>query len=306
MFPEWGRFMTVVKLNRGLKTSNYDQLYAYLKQHEAHANENKMILERYNQHAIDPLAFAPTTHTMFMENLSSTDPIYDKAGPSYDLDILSEVQDHDNYIDSVGEYLEVHEMQNNVKQKYIVDSDVEYDGDSNIILYEQYVKENIVQVVQKDTLEIAKITRKNMLEKMKSPLWIKEFDKTCKKRITPRGLTKGERDFEQTNECYLTEVIPFFQMLKKHFKGIETAFVKEVKEMKEIFEQMEAEVEQNAVDKRSGSESRPLMLNKENYVPWSSRLLRYAKSRPNGKLIHNSILNGPYVRRMIAEPGDAE
>nr|GEY98789.1 hypothetical protein [Tanacetum cinerariifolium] len=44
-----------------------------------------------------------------------------------------------------------------------------------------------------------------------------------------------------------------------------------------------------------GSESRPPMLNKENYVPWSSRPLRYAKSRPNGKLIHNSILNGPYI-----------
>ncbi|GJY20156.1 hypothetical protein Tco_0392722 [Tanacetum coccineum] len=50
-------FMTIVKLNRGLKTSNYDQLYACLKQHEAHANENKMMLERYNQHAIDPRAF---------------------------------------------------------------------------------------------------------------------------------------------------------------------------------------------------------------------------------------------------------
>nr|GFA37741.1 hypothetical protein [Tanacetum cinerariifolium] len=54
----------------------------------------------------------------------------------------------------------------------------------------------------------------------------------------------------------------------------------------------------------AGSESRPPMLNKENYVPWSSRFLRYAKSRPNGKLIHNSIINGPYVRRMIPEPGD--
>nr|GEX58515.1 hypothetical protein [Tanacetum cinerariifolium] len=52
----------------------------------------------------------------------------------------------------------------------------------------------------------------------------------------------------------------------------------------------------------AGSESRPPMLNKENYVPWSSRLLRYAKSRPNGKLIYNSILNGPYVRKMIPEP----
>nr|GFA13788.1 ribonuclease H-like domain-containing protein [Tanacetum cinerariifolium] len=55
----------------------------------------------------------------------------------------------------------------------------------------------------------------------------------------------------------------------------------------------------------AGSESRPPMLNKENYVPWSSLLLRYAKSRPNGKLIHNSIINGPYVRRMIPEPGES-
>ncbi|GJX23542.1 retrovirus-related pol polyprotein from transposon TNT 1-94 [Tanacetum coccineum] len=37
------RFVTAVKLNRGLKDSNYDQLYAYLKQHEAYANENKMM-----------------------------------------------------------------------------------------------------------------------------------------------------------------------------------------------------------------------------------------------------------------------
>nr|GEY87880.1 hypothetical protein [Tanacetum cinerariifolium] len=55
----------------------------------------------------------------------------------------------------------------------------------------------------------------------------------------------------------------------------------------------------------AGSEIRPPMLNKENYVPWSYRLLWYAKSRPNGKLIHNSILNGPYVRKMIPELGDA-
>ncbi|GJZ40625.1 hypothetical protein Tco_0587511 [Tanacetum coccineum] len=56
----------------------------------------------------------------------------------------------------------------------------------------------------------------------------------------------------------------------------------------------------------AGSENLPPMLNKENYVPWLSRLLRYAKSRPNGKLIYNSIMNGPYVRRMIPEPGDAD
>ncbi|GJW45189.1 retrovirus-related pol polyprotein from transposon TNT 1-94 [Tanacetum coccineum] len=54
----------------------------------------------------------------------------------------------------------------------------------------------------------------------------------------------------------------------------------------------------------AGFKNRPPMLNKENYVPWSSRLLCYAKSRPNGKLIYNSIMNGPYVIRMIPEPGD--
>ncbi|GJU72421.1 hypothetical protein Tco_1263826 [Tanacetum coccineum] len=45
------------------------------------------------------------------------------------------------------------------------------------------------------------------------------------------------------------------------------------------------------------------MVNKDNYVPWSSRLLCYEKSKPNGKLIYKSIMNGPYVRGMIPEPG---
>nr|GEW36584.1 zinc finger BED domain-containing protein RICESLEEPER 2 [Tanacetum cinerariifolium] len=49
MLPEWGRYVTAMKLNRGLRDSNYDQLYAYLKQHETHAKENKMMLERFSQ-----------------------------------------------------------------------------------------------------------------------------------------------------------------------------------------------------------------------------------------------------------------
>nr|GEX75498.1 retrovirus-related Pol polyprotein from transposon TNT 1-94 [Tanacetum cinerariifolium] len=56
MLPEWGRFVTTVKLNRGLRDSNYDQLYAYLKQHETHEKENKMMLERFSQPIVDPLA----------------------------------------------------------------------------------------------------------------------------------------------------------------------------------------------------------------------------------------------------------
>nr|GEY84038.1 hypothetical protein [Tanacetum cinerariifolium] len=42
-------------------------------------------------------------------------------------------------------------------------------------------------------------------------------------------------------------------------------------------------------------ENHPPTLNKDNYVPWYNRLLHYAKSKPNGKLLVNSIKNGPYT-----------
>ncbi|GJW84213.1 retrovirus-related pol polyprotein from transposon TNT 1-94 [Tanacetum coccineum] len=77
-----------------------------------------------------------------------------------------------------------------------------------------------------------------------------DFEKTCNKRITPTGLTEGERGFEQTKACYLTEVIPFFKTLKEHFEGIQKALTKEVKEMKEIFEELEAEVDQHVIDRK--------------------------------------------------------
>nr|GEZ94735.1 hypothetical protein [Tanacetum cinerariifolium] len=206
MLPEWGRFITMVKLNRGLRDSNYDQLYAYLKQHEAHANENRMMVDRIEvwgtmhgvqvqlvmrelrtelemqiqvkqgrqDNAVDedvdePLsqdlavnvvnvfqvddcnAFdyvvdeAPTAHTMFMVNLISADPVFDEASPSYDLDILSEVPDHEIYQDAVCEHHKVHEMHDNVQPHYVVDSHTDHANDSNMIPYDQYVKDNAVQ-----------------------------------------------------------------------------------------------------------------------------------------------------------------
>nr|GFA00950.1 Gag-Pol polyprotein [Tanacetum cinerariifolium] len=47
----------------------------------------------------------------------------------------------------------------------------------------------------------------------------------------------------------------------------------------------------------AGFENRSPMLNKDNYVPWSSRIIRYARSRPNGKMIVDSIKNGPYEKK---------
>ncbi|GJT00014.1 hypothetical protein Tco_0821183 [Tanacetum coccineum] len=74
MLPEWGRFVTAVKLNKGLKDSNFDQLYAYLKQHEAHANENKMMLERLTQQTVDPLALMSNVSPQHYHSQSSTIP----------------------------------------------------------------------------------------------------------------------------------------------------------------------------------------------------------------------------------------
>nr|GEV79931.1 hypothetical protein [Tanacetum cinerariifolium] len=245
----YGRFVTAVKLNRGLRDSNYDQLYAYLKQHETHAKENKMMLERFSQHTVDPLAlmsnvshpqhylpssstststYVPphltdnahldsiqdgrvvvqnvqgrqnrgqgmnlrgggaagyggvhnrvgnanpdkmllmqaqengvaldaeqllflagghdnaidddvdeqpvqdlvlTEQTMFMANLSSTDPVTDEARPSYDSNILSEVQDHDHYQDVIYAHHEEHAMHDNVQLNHIVDSHADYTSD---------------------------------------------------------------------------------------------------------------------------------------------------------------------------------
>ncbi|GJV87004.1 hypothetical protein Tco_1530942 [Tanacetum coccineum] len=90
---------------------------------------------------------APTAQTMFMANLSSTDPVYDEAGPSYDSDILSEVYDHDHYQDAVCEHHEEHEMHDDVQPTYVVDSHANYTSDSNMIPYDQYVKDNAVLVV---------------------------------------------------------------------------------------------------------------------------------------------------------------
>ncbi|GJR73905.1 hypothetical protein Tco_0086270 [Tanacetum coccineum] len=456
MFPEWGRFVTAVKLNRGLKESNHDQLYAYLKQHELHTNENKMLMERLNQHTHDPLALVSNVspylypssssvppqpsyippgrqnrvqgnnargaaatgnggaqyragnanvgqgkpikcyncngirhiarnciqpkrpqnsdyfkekmllmqaqengvdldeeqllflaggqintfddETMFMANLFSADPVYDEAGPSYDSDTFSEVQDHDNCLDNMNESHEEHEIHNDVQPNDVVESDTEYTSNSNIIsvaigyknpfylskakqlqpaLYNghEIVKTNHAHALvhdSEDTLEIAGTTRKQMIEKMKDPKCVKkkvkiaphdyfdsvsshytckagpqsppnkksstskylfsgttflEFDKTYKKRITPTGITEGERGFEQTKTCYLTEVIPFFKIIKEHFEGIQKALINEIKEMKEVFDQMEAEVDQNAFDKKCDEiERKNLLIENENLI----------------------------------------
>ncbi|GJX54494.1 retrovirus-related pol polyprotein from transposon TNT 1-94 [Tanacetum coccineum] len=507
---------------------------------------------------------APTAQTLFMANLSSADPVYDEAGPSYDSDVLSEVQAHDHYQDAVCDHHEEHEMHDDVRPNHVVDSHADYTSDSNMTSYDQYVKDNAVPVVQnnasmvpndayvmidndlhdsdvrsvshtprntvannllnaelatykeqvelyerrarfeltereqkideqlrivicdrnikeenlkkelhsiklqlastiqhnklmvdevtslkkdfnqkenkfleefldlkalkdkvedklfkqgqsiqtvhmmckprsfydevnkvaigyknplclhrarqvqpalysghvivtpnhapavvrdcEETLELSEISRKKMHDKMKAKACVdnkvnftppnyskenflatfspqkqltpeqlfwsqdivkmkaealkeqntrpikaltvyppntpatlvprvlptksqvkiniftlrqlfSEFDKTCKKRITPTGITEGERGFEQTKTCYLTEVIPFFKTLQEHFEGIQKALTKEVKEMSDAFDELEAELDQSIVDRKHDAiERKNLLLEHDNII----------------------------------------
>ncbi|GKB40366.1 retrovirus-related pol polyprotein from transposon TNT 1-94 [Tanacetum coccineum] len=94
-----------------------------------------------------------------------------------------------------------------------------------------------------------------------------DFGKTCKKRITPTGITEEEKGFEQTKWCYLTEVIPFFNLLKEHFNSVQKLLVTEVRAMKAVFENMEAEVDQNAVDKKCGEiKLKNILITNENLI----------------------------------------
>ena len=85
----------------------------------------------------------PSAQTMFMANLSSTSPVYDEAGPSYDSDVISEVQDTNVWLDNAVEYRAIHEMQNDVQTQGVVVSDTGHTSDSNVISYEQYVKDSL-------------------------------------------------------------------------------------------------------------------------------------------------------------------
>ncbi|GJY35270.1 hypothetical protein Tco_0420648 [Tanacetum coccineum] len=60
MSPKWDRFVTAVKLNKGLKETNHEQLYAYLKQHEKHAAQDRLIIKRITPTTNDQLAFVST------------------------------------------------------------------------------------------------------------------------------------------------------------------------------------------------------------------------------------------------------
>ncbi|GJX58076.1 hypothetical protein Tco_0289466 [Tanacetum coccineum] len=383
MLPEWGRFVTAVKLNKGLKDSNFDQLYAYLKQHEAHANENKMMLERLTQQTVDPLALMSNVSPQHYHSQSSTNPptTYHQPQsadtPQSDLglsptDNLIEnltntlallTQSYKTFLPQTNNQLRTSSNPRNqatIQDGRVVVQNVQgrqnrgqgnnargagavgYEGAHNRVgnanpgqvrqvktmllmnmLMKQPVQDlalkvdNVFHAEERDvdlhttettdpeqifwSQDIVKMKAEALKEQNTRPInaltvyppntpatlvprvlptksqvkyniftlrqLFSKFKKICKKRITPTEITEGERGFEQTKTCYLTEVIPFFKTLQEHFEGIQKALTKEVKEMSDAFDELEAELDQSIVDRKHDEiERKNLLIEHDNII----------------------------------------
>ncbi|GJV54534.1 hypothetical protein Tco_1455539 [Tanacetum coccineum] len=139
---------------------------------------------------------APTAQTLFMANLSSADRVYDEAGPSYDSDVLSEVQNHDHYQDAVCDLLTTRDARSMYKPNHVIMDCNESDVPSCLSYYTQpwltrnplclhrarqdqpalysghvIVAPNHALAIVRDceeTLEQAEFSRKRMHDKMKA------------------------------------------------------------------------------------------------------------------------------------------
>nr|GEW52103.1 integrase, catalytic region, zinc finger, CCHC-type, peptidase aspartic, catalytic [Tanacetum cinerariifolium] len=170
--PEWSKFVTNVKLVRDLHTTNIDQLYAYLGQHEFHANEDdswfkdKVLLVQAQANGqilheeelaflADPrIAEAQATKTVITHNatyqvddLDAYDSYCDKINTAkvalmanlfhYGSGDLAKVHNHDNVNHNVINQ-DVQAMPCSEQSNIMNHLETEITSDSNIISYSQY------------------------------------------------------------------------------------------------------------------------------------------------------------------------
>nr|GEV99827.1 retrovirus-related Pol polyprotein from transposon TNT 1-94 [Tanacetum cinerariifolium] len=160
---------------------------------------------------------APTALTMFMANLSSADPVTVEAGPSYDSDILSEPAIYNG-----------HEIINDTHAPAIVHN-------------------------TEDTLEIAKITRKKMNDKMKDLECVTRKLKSealKEKTMVSRPIKALTVYSPNTPATLVPRVLPTKSQ----------ALTNKIKEIKDVFEELEAEVAQYVVDRKHDAIERKNLL----------------------------------------------
>nr|GEU33059.1 copia protein [Tanacetum cinerariifolium] len=144
---------------------------------------------------------APMVQTMFMANLSSVDPVNDEAVPLYDSDILFEVQDHDHYQDAVCAHHEEHAMHDNVQLNHVVDSHADYTSNSNMIPYDQYVKDNALPVVHSNVSSVSNDVYMMIYNDMYEP-HAQSVSKTSPNIVVKDSLTAELATYKEQVELY--------------------------------------------------------------------------------------------------------
>ncbi|GJV57839.1 hypothetical protein Tco_1458844 [Tanacetum coccineum] len=162
----------------------------------------------------------------------------------YDSDILSEVPHYDTYHDS--------DMLNSNIQKLgyienIISNNESYDeltSNRNVMPYTDYM-----------------LTIGND-EDNYVPLPIQKNDMMLRITLSPREIGSWEQS--DIRGAFKKDVIPFSENLKETLKLFEKGFITEVKEMKDIFKQMEDEVDQCSVAKKCFEiEKKQLLINND-------------------------------------------
>nr|GEU61118.1 retrovirus-related Pol polyprotein from transposon TNT 1-94 [Tanacetum cinerariifolium]GEV14526.1 retrovirus-related Pol polyprotein from transposon TNT 1-94 [Tanacetum cinerariifolium] len=192
---------------------------------------------------------APTAQTMFMANLSSADPVYDKAGPSYDLDIQSKVHDHDHYHDAICDHHEEHEMHDNVQSNvssvlndaYMMIYNDMYEPDA------QSVSKTLWNTVVDNSLTTELATYKEQVERYER--WARfELAERAQKINEQLRVVITDRNFkEETFKKELHSVKLQLASTINHNKLI----VEEVTSLKKILKQKENEYLEDFLDMKS-------------------------------------------------------
>nr|GEW66034.1 integrase, catalytic region, zinc finger, CCHC-type, peptidase aspartic, catalytic [Tanacetum cinerariifolium] len=96
--PEWSKFVTDVKLVKDLYTTYFDQLHAYIEQHELHVNEGRLLRE-HNQ---DPFAFVDLdTYDIDCDDISNAKAVPMANFSNYGSDVISEVPYFETYLNDM-------------------------------------------------------------------------------------------------------------------------------------------------------------------------------------------------------------
>ncbi|GJS09805.1 hypothetical protein Tco_0366601 [Tanacetum coccineum] len=210
----------------------------------AQAQETRVVLDEEKQDFLadsleetdDYCDNEATSNAIFMANLSPVSSLNDDTvAPRYDSEALFEEPHYETYHDSDM-------LNSNIQElgyiENIVSTNESYDalkGNSDVIFYTDYML-----TIGDDADNYVLPPRRTMLSPHEIGSW-EQSDIKC---------------------AFKKDVISFSKNLKETFKLFEKGFIAEVKEMKDIFEQMEDEVDQCFMAKKSfETEKKQLLIN---------------------------------------------